>query len=109
MFNVTVGAKNLGRFESFKKAFLVFWKGVNKQMNRGSAVKVLGVTNFLVRDYGKKSQRINFYEARDFAYDCGLLFKGEFQDFSREPSPRIVEIAFSGAYKEKKDPRTLDV
>jgi hypothetical protein len=94
MFEVVIGMKDVGKSESFKKAFKLFWEAVKKQLEDGTTWQALETADFLV--YVKKNTKlaIGFYDARDLAYKCGLLRDSDFQEDAPEPNPDLVEAEF---------------
>lgn len=94
MFKVKVGCENRGDFEKFVDAFSLFFTEVVEQVDSGTTVGWLEATNFIVYTAPGKEIPMNFYQARDFAYDIGLLAgKGELQNIN-EPPEAVIESRF---------------
>lgn len=98
-FKVVVALEDIGVFDSFKEAFRAFWFAVKRQLEQGTSWQVFETMNsiILVID-GTEVPPIDFYQARDLAYDANILVgKGEFSDESIEPDhswllPRIKSL-----------------
>jgi len=101
MFRVLVGLRDIGASEKFTDAFRMFWEAVKRMVNGGTSMQMLETSNFLVyekADGGKIP--MTFYEARDFAYDLGLLAgHGELQNIE-EPSLNAIEAGFIAVHGE---------
>ena len=97
MFKVSVGLKEVGKFERFTEAFQTFFKEVRKQVSGGASLQVLETTNFIVCVSAGVWMQMGFYQARDFAYKIGLLVgRGELREI-KEPPGAVIEEAFMQA------------
>jgi len=75
MYKVTIALKDVGTRSNFADAFRLFWEEVMKMLKEGSSWQVLE-TACWIDNNGKV---LHFYEARDLAYDLGVLRDGELQ------------------------------
>ena len=101
MFQVLVGMENLGEFPKFTEAFKLFYTKVVEEIKRDTSHQWLETANFLVYQGEGFTQPMGFYDARDFAYDIGLLAgEGELQEGVEEPTQTAIETAYAGVAKQ---------
>lgn len=77
-FAVTVSMELKGLFPDFPQAFKRFWEDIMETLYQGTSWQVLETMNFLVMitDDGRQLP-LDFYAARDLAYEIGLLQQTE--------------------------------
>lgn len=73
IYIVTIGLKDIGVFNNFPEAFKKFWTEVLKTLEEGTAWQVLETMHWITRISDKIQLPIFFYDARDLAFDIGLL------------------------------------
>lgn len=106
MFRVIVGLEDICDRDTFVEAFRVFFDKIKEMIEAGTSWQALETTNFIVfisqdEDGKTRSIQMNFYQARDFAYEIGLMAgKGELQESVEEPPPDVIQRAFSKALGE---------
>lgn len=96
MFQVLVSLNELGTFESFNEAFKLFWKKIREVVReKGASYQWLETSNFIVLKKGDIEHPVGFYDAKDFAYEIGLLAgNGEIQENANEPDAVRTEAFF---------------
>lgn len=96
MFKILINMEDAGEYASFNAAFTKFFEEVRKTMEAGTSFQVLETANFIVfcKD-SKPTGVMGFYDARDFAYETGLLAgEGVLQKNAPEPTLEKVEQGF---------------
>jgi hypothetical protein len=94
-FEAIVGMKLVGKYKSFNKALIKFLEEISIVLKAGTSVQWLETANFLVSTGSSDPIGVmTFYEARDFAYDIGLMVDGEIQQGVAEPAAEVVSKAF---------------
>jgi hypothetical protein len=94
-FQVTIGLKEIGEFSKFTDAFKLFYSKIIEQIKQGTNAQFLETSNFIVYQRKGFTMAMGFYDARDFAYDIGLLAgRGEIQNNTEEPSNEVIENAY---------------
>jgi hypothetical protein len=99
-FEVLVSLKKVGEFDTFVQAFRVFFAKIKETLAQGTSLQVFETANFitLIRGNGQKFP-MDFYQARDFAYEIGLLAgDGELQENVKEPPLDVILSAFLEAF-----------
>lgn len=92
-FRVTVCLKDIGDYSTFSEAFRIFFGKIKEMVKSGTSLQVLETTNFIT--HTELDAPMDFYTARDFAYDIGLLAgDGELQENVPEPPVEIVQFVF---------------
>lgn len=78
-FLVLFNMEEVGIYDNFVDAFRVFWQKVLQSLEDGTSWQVLETCNFIVMVDGEANKEwpLGFYDARDLAYDIGLLSKVE--------------------------------
>lgn len=97
MYEVIISLEPIGQYESFKTAYFKFIEEIKTILKQGSSWQWLETMNFLVRiDPSGSTIPMPFYEARDFAFDVGLMKKdtAEIQPDAIEPTAEIVLQAY---------------
>lgn len=95
MFEVLVNLKPVGEYTSFNEAFIKFFEEIDAALKEGTSVQWLETANFLVRKDPSGIGVMTFYDARDFAYDIGLMADCKIQKDVAEPAPTVVSQAFT--------------
>ncbi len=93
MFQIKIGMKDVGECATFIEAFKRFFPEVVEQYKNSRDLGWLETTNLIIyrAATGDVNLAIGFYDARDLAYEIGLLVgEGEFQDISRYSEDVIV-------------------
>ncbi len=105
-FKVIVLMKEIGKYDTFEEAFAKFFTLIKEKLatTEMPALQLweMKTTSFIeheveTRFLGDKSTIrcvLNFYAARDFAYDVGLLKDGELQKLEEPVSLELVNLAF---------------
>ena len=100
MFTVMIELKDIGELSTFSEAFKLFISKIKEQVNQGTSYQVLETTNFIVLTTADGEQlAMDFYHARDFAYDNGLMKGGKFQEKEELPV-EVVQRAFESAMRD---------
>lgn len=95
-FKVQIGLEDVGQFEKFTDAFRFFYAEIKKFIAGGTSWQALETTNFITLCTDGFNGPMDFYTARDFAYEIGLLVgNGELQEIE-EPDFEIIYSAFVG-------------
>lgn len=73
-FSVMIGMEDKGVHSNFPAAFKQFWEAIMVALEGGTSYQWLETANYLVM-FTEDGQRLplDFYDARDLAYDIGLL------------------------------------
>lgn len=73
IYTVTIGLEGVGIFNNFPDAFKKFWEMILKSLEEGTSWQVLETMNWITRKNENTQLPILIYDARDLAYDIGLL------------------------------------
>lgn len=100
MFNVTVALEARGTYPTFAEAFIKFFKDIKAMLDKGTSYQVLETACWIemetTENDGPMRMIMNFYDARDLAYDLGLLVgNGQLV----EPAPEIAPDRVSAAFR----------
>ena len=94
-FISSVAGKDEGPFHTYVKAFANFFPRVTAMLSRGTSYQMLETACWIEGNFGARRYPLAFYDARDLAYDLGILVgDGELQDPAPDVDPMDVEIAF---------------
>lgn len=104
MFKVMIGLKDVSSHKTFVEAYKDFFHGIKQALEGGTSWQMLETTNFITYTFDQFGTTykgaMDFYTARDFAYDIGLMVgEGQFNencDFneSDEASQSLIKLAF---------------
>ncbi len=94
-FTSSVAGKDEGPFRTYAEAFANFFPRVTAMVSRGTSYQLLETACWIEGDFGPRRIPLMFCDARDLAYDLGVLVgDGELQDPTPDVDPMDVEIAF---------------
>jgi hypothetical protein len=91
MFGLTIEGKEVGKFDTFVEAFSTMFHKVKEIIERGTSWQSLETACWI--DCNGKDE-LMFYDAKDLAYNIGLLKDGELQDGVKELPPKLMEEIF---------------
>lgn len=98
MFKVTIALEDVGKHDTFPKAFRDFYEKVKALVEGGTTEQVLFTTNFIAYCENGAELPMEFSQVVDFAREIGLLNEeGQLQELQSEPAPEVVKAAFMRA------------
>ncbi len=105
-FRVIVALRDLGCYSGIIEALKVLFEKVQELMDENQMTQmVLDESIFLVLNPGPNQRIMTFHQARDFAYEIGVITKApkqkpRFHFGIKAPASETVEGAFSRAMEE---------
>jgi len=73
-FSVTIGLREIGEFDNFFDAFKLFFDKIMESLEKGTCFQVLETMNWIeIRAESGCRVPLMFYDARDLAFDSGIL------------------------------------
>ncbi|MBI4134053.1 MAG: hypothetical protein HY475_01365 [Candidatus Terrybacteria bacterium] len=101
MFKVTIALEDVGKHDTFPKAFRDFYEKVKALVEGGTTEQVLFTTNFVTYCEGGAELPMEFSQVADFAREIGLLNEeGQLQELQTDPAPEVVKAAFMRVARE---------
>ena len=95
MFISAIAGEKAGPFPTFTETFCFFFQRALYVASHGQSLQILETSCWIIGDFGDRKIPMMFSEARDLAFDLGILVgDGEFHDPAPEVDPEIVESAF---------------
>ncbi len=76
-FTPIIGMEDKGVFDNFYDAFKLLWDELTVIVERGTSLQFLETACFLEISSDNYKIPLSFYDARDLAYDCGLIVPDE--------------------------------
>jgi|GEM_PF-2816791 hypothetical protein len=73
VFSVMFDLKDVGAHANFPDAFKDFWTRVMKSLDEGTSWQALESFHFIMKIEDSTQTPMGYYDARDIAYDIGLL------------------------------------
>jgi hypothetical protein len=73
VFSVMFNMEDVGVYENFTDAFKDFWARIMADLDSGTSWQALESFHFIIQIEGKSHIPMGYYDARDLAYDIGLL------------------------------------
>lgn len=102
MFEIIVGLQRVGSYKSFNEALIKFFEEIGLVIQKGTSYQWLETSNFVAITHSSEPTDVmNFYDARDFACEIGLLVKGKIQRGVPEPKLGVVLQAFKECAEKK--------
>ena len=110
MYKTTValqaGMKELGPFPTFAEAFVAMVDGVNGMLKEGTCHQMLETAVYIERmREGWGNVAIGFYEAKDLAYELGLMADSKLVD----PLPCVDETRAEQFFESRRSDQIFDL